>query len=123
MIMADFTEQKIQNVWNKGLVVDGYDSSKYRKDFAGAWIQRDKYGLQEIYGWEIDHVYPESKGGDEQIINLRPMQWENNRSKANDYPNYKAVVTSDGNTNVSKEENKTVNDDLQKKLKTIFKNC
>lgn len=118
--MANFSDEVIQQVWNKGTKVDEYDSSKYRKDVCGAWMQRDKYGEEHTYGWEIDHVYPTSKGGDDDLVNLRPMQWENNRSKADDYPSYNAAVTSDGNKNVSKEQGFTVNADLQSALKKEY---
>lgn len=118
--MANFSEEQKQQVWGKGTPVNGYDSKMYRKDICGAWMQRDKYGEEEIYGWEIDHVYPESKGGDEELVNLRPMQWENNRSKYDNYPEYKAVKTSDGNRNIEKEETYTVADNLQKELKKKY---
>lgn len=118
--MADFSEKHLQDVWNKGTVVDTYDSSKYRKDLAGAWIQRDQYGEKGILGWTIDHVYPESKGGNENLNNLRPMQWENNLSKSDDYPSYKTVITSDGNKNIKSEQSFTVNDTLQSTLKSLF---
>jgi hypothetical protein len=119
--MADYSEKQIQDVWNKGTIVDDFDSSKYRKDVAGAWMQRDKYGKEELYGWEIDHVYPESKGGNSNLINLRPMQWENNRSKADDFPNYNTSKTSDGNANIDKEGSFTVNENLQAELKKLYK--
>ncbi|QOI98535.1 MAG: HNH endonuclease [Flammeovirgaceae bacterium] len=119
--MADFSDKQIQDVWNKGTTVENYDSVKYRKDVCGAWMQRDKYGKEETLGWEIDHVYPESKGGDETLINLRPMHWENNRSKADDFPSYTAVKTSNDTKNVDKEERKTVNDALLAELKKLYR--
>ena len=119
--MANFTDEQIQSVWEKGLIVDGYENTKYRQDFCGAWIQRDKYGKEETYGWEIDHVYPFSKGGTDDIKNLRPMQWENNRSKGDDYPNYSCAVTSKDNGNISSDIDKTVNENLQATLKTKYK--
>ncbi|MBI2842219.1 MAG: HNH endonuclease [Armatimonadetes bacterium] len=73
----------VQIVWEKGEVIPGYDSSKWRKDRCGAWIARDKYGDRtSAYGWEIDHITPESDGGDSSLSNLRPLQWENNCSKS-----------------------------------------
>jgi hypothetical protein len=120
-IMANFSEEKIQQVWDKAQIVDTYDKDKYRKDCCNAWIQRDQYGQEGQYGWEIDHVYPESKGGNEDLINLRPMQWKNNRSKADNFPDYTASKTSDGNKNIDIQEEKTVNEQLKNELKNKFK--
>ena len=81
------TPEAIQRIWEKGIIVDGYNASLYRQDFAGAWISREAYGdTDNILGWEIDHVYPEELGGGNHIENLRPMNWRNNRSKGTDYP-------------------------------------
>lgn len=118
--MADFSEAQIQQVWEKGKVIENYDPNDYRKDLAGAWMQKKQYGLQTPLGWSVDHVYPESKGGNKNIENLRPMHWENNLSKSDDYPIYKTVKTSDENTNVNKENNFTVNEDLQVRLRQLY---
>jgi hypothetical protein len=94
-----FSAQKVQSVWEKGTVVQNYDSSKYRKDICGAWLIRDRYGDNtNIYGWEIDHIKPKAQGGTDDISNLRPLQWENNREKAAGRTN--CVVTSKENKNV-----------------------
>lgn len=118
--MADFSEAQIQEVWEKATVVENYDPNDYRKDLANTWLQKSQYGQQTPLGWSIDHVYPESKGGDANIVNLRPMHWENNLSKSDDYPSYKTVKTSDGDSNVDKENNYTVNEALQNSLKQIY---
>ena len=80
-----YSDEIIQSVWEKGQAVENYDSSQHRKDQCGAWITRDKHGNRNSkYGWEIDHITPESQGGSDSLYNLRPLQWENN------------VATSDG---------------------------
>lgn len=93
------TEVQIQEVWNRAQQVDGYDINIVRQDCCGAWIMRSEYGKTTPYGWEIDHVYPQSRGGDSAPENLRAMHWENNRAKGDDYPVYNVAVQAKGNTN------------------------
>lgn len=39
MAKTDYWSEDQKNaVWNKGTTVPGYDSTKYRKDIAGAWM-------------------------------------------------------------------------------------
>ena len=60
-----------------------------------------QYGTRiSQYGWEIDHITPESKGGTNELSNLRPLQWENNLSKLDD--NLVCAVTSKGMDNVKR---------------------
>ena len=117
-------------VWNKSSIVEGFDPVKYRKDPCGAWIIFDEYkNTDNIYGWEIDHIYPKSllekKGFAPEIIgdikNLRAMQWENNRAKDNDYPTYQSVVSSENNKNIHIEKSLTVNAKIQKTLEKLYK--
>ena len=85
-----FSDDEIQKVWNKAKEIDGEDASVYRKDYAGAWIKRDEYGNTEsTLGWEIDHRKPVAKGGADDFWNLDPLQWNNNRTKNDDYPQWK----------------------------------
>lgn len=116
-----FTDQIIQQVWDKARIVEGYNSETIRKDSCGAWIFRFDYGnTDSIYGWEIDHVYPISKGGNDDLSNLRAFQWENNRAKGDDYPVFKVIVQSEGNENIHCENQYTVNKSLQSVLKTLY---
>jgi hypothetical protein len=86
-----FDEATVEAVWQKATPVTGYTS--FRKDVCGAWMQRDKHGKTEQYGWEIDHILPVSKGGGDNLANLQPLQWENNRHKGDD-TNWSCKVTS-----------------------------
>ncbi len=107
----------IELVWNNAREAAGFDPSSVRLDCCGALILKNAHGnVNSKFGWEVDHVYPEAKGGDDQIFNLRAMQWENNRSKGDDFPLYKAVVVAQNNDNIYKEEQFRVNDELFKKL-------
>jgi len=56
-------------------------------------MDRTKYGdTSSGHGWEIDHVYPASKGGGDELNNLQPLQWSNNRSKSDHYPQWSCAV-------------------------------
>jgi len=87
-----FDESTIEAVWKKGEVEPSYPS--FRKDKCGASMQRNKYGKTERWGWEIDHIKPVTLGGKDDIGNLQPLQWENNRNKGDDYPNWSCKVRS-----------------------------
>lgn len=111
----------VDRIWAKGLQVKGYDADLYRQDYSGAWISRNAYGDKEsILGWEIDHIYPKSKGGTDDEKNLRPINWRNNLSKGDSYPEYLAAVTSEDNKNVIRETRCTVGRTLQDELKKLY---
>ncbi len=102
--MGNYSEQKIQQVWERGIKVNGYDENLYRKDICGAWIKKEEYGNREsAYGWEIDHFKPKSLGGTDDLLNLIPLQWENNRTKGDDYPEFNSSITAEGEKNIKKE--------------------
>ena len=102
--MPFYGDKTIEAIWQSAKPVEGYNPNIWRKDFAGAWIRRDFYGLRNKYGWKIDHKKPKSAGGSDSKENLWALHWQNNMSKGNEYPQFKTSITSDGNRNVEKEQ-------------------
>ncbi|MCL2799901.1 MAG: HNH endonuclease [Endomicrobia bacterium] len=96
-----YTEEEVNKIWQ-----NYSGTSEYKKDKAGAWMNKSLYGknMAKGEGWEIDHIKPKSKGGSDELSNLRPLQWENNRAKSDNYPKWTAKVSSDGNSNIYKEQ-------------------
>ena len=77
----NFDQAIIDKVWEMGKIIDGVNPVYIRRDICGTSIAKGDYGKQERYGWEIDHIKPVAKGGTDEISNLQPLFWENNRKK------------------------------------------
>ena len=88
-----FTFFEVEAVWQKAQVYPGYNPRVYRKDRCGAWMKRSAYGTTGDYGWEIDHMRPVSRRGSDELDNLQPLHWRNNRGKGEDYPQWYCTVT------------------------------
>lgn len=116
-------------LWERAFPVDGYNQERYKHDACGAWIERDKYGDRTSpYGWEIDHIYPQSLLKERKVAqdeidnlgNLRALNWQNNDSKGTDYPSYHAKVRAEGNKNVIDDRELVVNKDTQQVVDGLF---
>ena len=85
-------EQTKKTVWTKGSIVpdkDGKhrDPAEWRYDICGKPIKYSEHGnTNSDVGWEIDHIKPTAKGGENTFANLQPLHWENNRAKGDNYP-------------------------------------
>jgi hypothetical protein len=123
--MANFSDAQKQTAWNKAKIVEN-DNDKgkvWRKDLADAWIKFTDYGDQESdYGWEVDHAFPESKGGGTEDYNIQAMNWKNNKTKADDFPKFKTSVSSDGSKNIEKEKQFEFNSETISTLKNLYPN-
>ena len=77
-----FDQATIAAVWSKASIDYNYNPNEYRRDYCGALIRFSDYGnTSSSFGWEIDHIWPKSLGGGDEISNLQALHWLNNRSK------------------------------------------
>lgn len=82
-----FDQATINQVWKKGNAISGYDPGVWRYDMCGMPMKYEEHGnTGSKYGWEVDHIRPVAQAGSDQIVNLQPLQWANNRKKGDVYP-------------------------------------
>ena len=87
-----FDATTIEAVWEKAQVSAAY--RPLRVDAFGSLIWKEAYGnTNSKLGWEIDHIRPVASGGGDEIENLQPLQWENNRRKGDTLVNGERKAT------------------------------
>jgi 5-methylcytosine-specific restriction endonuclease McrA len=84
-----FDAATIAAVWMKGSAVPGHHPNQVRRDCCGALMHYSAYGdTNSEFGWEIDHERPVAHGGGDELANLQPLYWRNNRRKGDDWPQW-----------------------------------
>ena len=77
------SKKVIEQVWEKADPIRGRDEDVWRRDDEGHVIRHGSYGTVGGYGWEIDHINP---SGPDELWNLQPLFWRNNRRKSDNPP-------------------------------------
>jgi 5-methylcytosine-specific restriction endonuclease McrA len=77
------THELILSIWRKAKPMQGLASNQFRCDAFGNYIAFNEYGKNSTFGWEIDHIFPKSLGGNDHVTNLQPLHWKANRKKGN----------------------------------------
>lgn len=89
-----FSEEVIQQVWEKGRAVNDRDSNEWRKDECGAWIHRSNYGSStHEFGWTIKNVVA---GGEDTVQNYRPFHRENEFNRNTGEAHCKVIADRQG---------------------------
>ena len=80
------TNPKAQHVWEKARRVKGKNPNLYRRDAQGNVIYKPAYNRDSPMGWQVDHIWPRSKGGSDARRNLQALQAGANKRKSNKTP-------------------------------------
>ena len=81
-----FDGMTIEAVWEKAQASAPH--RPLRVDAFGSLMWREAYGnANSKLGWEIDHIESVAHGGGDNLENLQPLQWQNNRSKGDSFGN------------------------------------
>ena len=128
--MSNFTQKQIDDVWEKGREIEGKDKDVYRLDAAGAIMKKDNRQANTQYGWEIDHIFPKKRLKDagipedkwDDLVNLRPLQADNNRKKGDDYPHYTSEKRMNKDTfkNVTEEQSCDVHKSVRASIRKHY---
>lgn len=77
----EYSEQLIQQVWEKARASGDISSDSWREDECGAWICRADYGKTDSdFGWKIVNI---AAGTPDTAENLRPFHHRNGYDLSN----------------------------------------
>ena len=83
--MANYTQKRLDQIWDKGIIIKGKNPDLYRQDKFGNRMYKPSYGKFSEMGWNVDHSNPQAKGGTDHLNNLQPMNSRANSSKNDKY--------------------------------------
>ena len=83
--MSNYTQERLDQIWEKGNPIKGKNPDLYRTDKFGNEMYKPSYGLMSDKGWNVDHSKPQAKGGTDHLNNLQPMNSRANSSKNDKY--------------------------------------
>lgn len=80
--MANFSKEQLNKIFSKAKPIKGENLGQRRRDTFGSVIDRAAYGdTNSEFGWDVDHKKSRKKGGSNDLSNLQPLHWKNNRKK------------------------------------------
>ncbi len=71
-----FDDEKLV-AWRKGCIISGHDPDEWRMDRYGSLMRFPEYGQTSVFGWATGA----DPSGSEELPNLEPLYWRNNRRK------------------------------------------
>ena len=80
---TDVLHKRKLAAWNRAALIFNLDCNVWRTDRFGLSIKWSDYGNRDsLYGWELDHIVPISKGGSDEEHNLQALHWRCNTAKS-----------------------------------------
>ena len=84
--MSDYSEKRLDQIWDKGGIIRGKNPDLYRQDKYGNTMYKPSYGKTSAMGLEWSTFQPQALGGTDHLNNLQPMNSRANSSKGKQYP-------------------------------------
>ncbi len=56
--MSNFSQERLDQIWDKGATIRGKNPDLYRKDIYGNTMYKPSYGKTSEMGWNVDHSKP-----------------------------------------------------------------